>query len=45
MIRQIKLRMRWEGLVTSMGKGRKVYRVLVRKLEGKKHLEARGVDR
>jgi hypothetical protein len=39
-IRQIKWkRMRWAGQVGRMGEGRKVYRFLVRKPEGKKPLE------
>jgi hypothetical protein len=39
-IRQIKSRgMRWAGHVARMGEGRKVYRVLMRKLEGKRPLE------
>jgi hypothetical protein len=39
-IRQIKLRrIRWAGHVACMGKGRNVYRVLVRKPEGKTPLE------
>jgi hypothetical protein len=39
-IRQIKLRrMRWAGHVACMGEGRKVYRVLVGKLKGKRPLE------
>jgi hypothetical protein len=38
-IRQIKSRrMRWAGHVARMGEGRKVYRVLVGKLEGKRPL-------
>jgi hypothetical protein len=32
-------RMRWAGHVAYMGEGRGVYRVLVRRLEGKKPLE------
>jgi hypothetical protein len=44
-IRQIKsMRMRWAGHVARMGEVRKVYRVLVGKLEGKYHLEDQGVD-
>jgi hypothetical protein len=44
-IRQIKSRrMRWAGHVARMGEGRKVYRVLVGKPEGKNHLEDRGAD-
>jgi hypothetical protein len=36
-IRQIKSRrMRWEGHVVHMGEDRKVYRVVVGKLEGKR---------
>jgi hypothetical protein len=39
-IRQMKLkRMRWAGHVARMGEGRKFYRVLVRKPEGKRPLE------
>jgi hypothetical protein len=39
-IRQIESRrMRWAGHVASMGEGRKVYRVLVGKPEGKRPLE------
>jgi hypothetical protein len=39
-IRQIKsMRMRWAGHVARMGDGKKVYRVLVGKLEGKRPLE------
>jgi hypothetical protein len=39
-IRQIKSRrMRWAGSVARMGEGRKVYRVLVGKPEGKRPLE------
>jgi hypothetical protein len=38
-IRQIKSRrMRWAGHVARMGEGRKVYRVLVEKPEGKRPL-------
>jgi hypothetical protein len=38
-IRQIKSRrMRWAGHVARMGEGRNVYRVLVRKTEGKRPL-------
>jgi hypothetical protein len=38
-ISQIKsMRMRWAGHVARMGEGRKVYRVLVEKLEGKRAL-------
>jgi hypothetical protein len=44
-IRQIKSRrMRWAGHVARMGEGRKVYRVLVGKSEGKNRLEDRGVE-
>jgi hypothetical protein len=44
-IRQIKSRRtRWEGHVIRMGEERKLYRVLVRKTEGKNHLEDQGVD-
>jgi hypothetical protein len=44
-IRQIKSRrMRWAGHVASMGEARNVYRVLVRKPEGKNHLKDQGVD-
>jgi hypothetical protein len=44
-IRQIKSRrMRWVGHVACMGEGRKVYRVLVGKPEGKTPLGGRGVD-
>jgi hypothetical protein len=44
-IRQIKSRrMRWAGHVARMGEGRKVYRVLVGKPEGKDHLKDQGVD-
>jgi hypothetical protein len=40
-IRQIKSRrMRWAGHVASMGDGRKVYRVLVRKPKGKRQLDS-----
>jgi hypothetical protein len=35
-VRVIKSRMRWAGYVARMGEGRGVYRVLVRKLEGKR---------
>jgi hypothetical protein len=39
-IRQIKSRrMRWAGSVASMGEDRKLYKVLVRKPEGKRPLE------
>jgi hypothetical protein len=44
-IRQIKSRiMRSAGHKTRMGDGRNVYRVLMRKPEGKNHLKDRGVD-
>jgi hypothetical protein len=44
-IRQMKSRrMRWAGHVARMGEGRNVYRVLVRKPEGKDHLKDKGVD-
>jgi hypothetical protein len=44
-IRQIKSRrIRWAGHVARMGEGRNVYRVLMRKPEGKKKLEDQGVD-
>jgi hypothetical protein len=44
-IRQIKSwRMRWAGHVVRMGEGRKVYRVLVGKPEGKSHLEDQDAD-
>jgi hypothetical protein len=44
-IRQNKSRrMRWAGYVAGMGEGRKLYRVLVGKPEGKDHLEDQGVD-
>jgi hypothetical protein len=44
-IRQIKSRrMRWAALVARMGKGRNVYKVLLRKPEGKDHLKDQGVD-
>jgi hypothetical protein len=44
-IRQIKSRkMRWAGHVARLGEGRNVYRVLVRKPEGKYHLKDQGVD-
>jgi hypothetical protein len=37
--------MRWAGHVARMGEGRKVYRILVEKPEGKRdHLEDQGVD-
>jgi hypothetical protein len=43
-IRQIKSRrMRWAGHVARMGEERKVYKVLVGKLAGKRPLEDRGV--
>jgi hypothetical protein len=37
-------RMRWARHMACMGEGRNVYRVLVRKPEGKNHLEDRGMD-
>jgi hypothetical protein len=37
-------RMRWAGHVARMGEEKKVYRVLVGKPEGKKHLEDQVVD-
>jgi hypothetical protein len=44
-IRQIKSRkMKWEGHVACMGEGRKVYRVLAGKPEGKDHLEDGDID-
>jgi hypothetical protein len=44
-IRQINSRrMRWAEHVARMGEGRKVYRVLAGKLEGKNHLEDQDVD-
>jgi hypothetical protein len=44
-IRQIKSRrMGWAGHVARMTEGRKVYRVLMGKPEGKGHLEDQGVD-
>jgi hypothetical protein len=44
-IRQIKSRlMRWAGNVARMGEDRKLYKVLVRKPEGRKHTEDQGVD-
>jgi hypothetical protein len=44
-IRQIKSGgMRWAGHVARMGEGRNVYRVLVRKPEGKRPLENQDVD-
>jgi hypothetical protein len=44
-IRQFKpRRMRWAGHVAREGEGRKVYRVLVGKPEGKTHLKDRDVD-
>jgi hypothetical protein len=44
-IRHIKSRrMRWTGHVARMGEGRKVYRGLVGKNEGKDHLKDQGVD-
>jgi hypothetical protein len=45
-IRAIKSRrMKWAGHVARVGERRGVYRVLVRKTEGKIHLEDRSVDR
>jgi hypothetical protein len=44
-IRQIKSRrMRWAGHAARMGEGRNLYRVLVRKPEGKNHLGEQGID-
>jgi hypothetical protein len=44
-IRQIKSRrMRWVGHVARMGEERKVYKVLVGKLEGKDNSEDRRID-
>jgi hypothetical protein len=44
-MKQIKSRkMRWAGHVARMGEGRNVYRVLMGKPEGKKHLRDQGVD-
>jgi hypothetical protein len=44
-IRQIKSRrMRWAGHVARMGEGRNLYRILLRKLEGKIHLEDQRLD-
>jgi hypothetical protein len=44
-IKQIKSRrMRWAGHVARMGERRNVYRVLIGKPEGKKHLKYQGVD-
>jgi len=43
-VRVIKLRMRWVGHVACIGQRRGTYRVLVRKPEGKDHLEDPGVD-
>jgi hypothetical protein len=44
-IRQVKSRrMRWAGHVARMGEERKVYKVLVGKLEGKRRSEDQGVD-
>jgi hypothetical protein len=34
----------WAGHVALVGEGRKVYRVLVGKHEGKNHLEDRGIN-
>jgi hypothetical protein len=43
--RQIKsMKVRWAGHVARMGEGRKVYRDLVGKPEGKKNLKDQGVD-
>jgi hypothetical protein len=36
--------MRWTGYVARLGEGRGVYRVLVRKLEGKRQLGDLGLD-
>ena len=44
-VRMIKSRrMRWAGHVARMGKKRGVYRILVGKTEGKRHLGDPGVD-
>jgi hypothetical protein len=44
-IRRIKSRrMRWEGHVARLKEGKNVYRVLLRKLEGKEHLGDQGID-
>jgi hypothetical protein len=44
-IRQIKSRaMRWVGHAAHMGKGRKLYKVLVGKPKDRDHLEYRGTD-
>jgi hypothetical protein len=40
----MKPRMRWTGHVAGMGEERKVYKVLMRKPEGKNHLEDQSVD-
>lgn len=37
--------MRWGGTVTSVGKNRSAYKVLVRKSEGKMHLKRRMTTR
>jgi hypothetical protein len=36
--------MGWVGHVACMGEERKVYRVLVKKFEGKNHLKDQGID-
>jgi hypothetical protein len=38
------IRMIWAGLVARVGERRRVYRILVGKPEGKKHLEDPGTD-
>jgi hypothetical protein len=38
------MRMRWAGHVAHMGEGKGVYRVLVRRPEGKNHWKDLGVD-
>jgi hypothetical protein len=44
-LRQIKSRrMRWARHVACIVEGTNIYRVLVGKLEGKKHLEDQGID-
>jgi hypothetical protein len=44
-IRHVKsTRMRWAGHVACMGEGRKMYRVLVGKPEGKDQLKDQGID-
>jgi hypothetical protein len=44
-IGQIKSRrMRWTGHVARMGEGKNMYRVLVRRPEGKEHLKDQGGD-